>query len=127
MVCASYVYSVSTGICWVHANPDLGGDLNNLLEKADHNRDKARGLIKEIKGLGDLGVDLFFNNVQSVWPSMAPFVDARSLQTAGEVGIGTDLDTVYAELKKDPLEMSKFANGLSMVRLEKKKGDIEEA
>lgn len=57
---------------------------------------------------------------------MAPFVDARSLQTAEEVGIGTDLDTVYAELNKDPLEMSKFANGLSMVRLEKKKGEIEE-
>ena len=113
-------------ICWVYANTDLDGDLNNLLQKAGHNRDKARSLVKEIKGLGDLGVDLFFNNVQSVWPSMAPFVDARSLQTAEEVEIGTDLDAIYAELKKDPLEMSKFANGLSMVRLEKKKGEIEE-
>lgn len=56
---------------------------------------------------------------------MAPFVDARSLKTAEEVGIGTDLDSIYAELDKDPLEMSKFANGLSMVRLEKKQGQIE--
>lgn len=103
----------------------LDGDLNNLLKKSGNNRDKARGLIKEIKGLGDLGADLFFNNVQSVWPSMAPFVDVRSLQTAEQVGIGTDLDTIYAELDQNPLEMSKFANGLSMVRLEKKQGAIE--
>lgn len=102
------------------------GDLNNLLKKAGHNRDKTRQLMKEIKGLGDLGVDLFLNNVQSVWPSMTPFVDGRSLQTAEEVGIGTDLETIYADLGRDPVEMSRFANGLSMVRLEKQQGRIEE-
>ena len=96
------------------------------MKKANNNRDKARDLIKEIKGLGDLAADLFLNNVQSVWPSMAPFVDARSLQTAEEIGIGTDLDTIYAELKHDPLEMSKFANGLSVVRLERKQGQLSD-
>ena len=96
------------------------------MKKANNNRDKARDLIKEIKGLGDLAADLFLNNVQSVWPSMAPFVDARSLQTAEEIGIGTDLDTIYAELTQDPLEMSKFANGLSTVRLERKQGQLSE-
>lgn len=100
------------------------GDLNILLEKANNDREKTRGLIKEVKGLGDLAADLFFNSVQSVWPSMAPFIDARSTQTAEEIGIGTDLDAIYAELKQDPLEMSKFANGLSMVRLEHREGQV---
>lgn len=100
------------------------GDLNSLLKEANYDREKARGLIKEVKGLGDLAADLFFNSVQSVWPSMAPFVDTRSAQTAEEIGIGTDFDAIYAELKQDPLEMSKFANGLSMVRLEHKQGQV---
>lgn len=80
--------------------------------------------MKEIKGLGDLGVDLFFNNVQSVWPSIAPFLDGRSLRTAEEVGIGSDLDAIYAELEGDAIMMSRLANGLSAARLEKRKGEL---
>ncbi|OGM40171.1 D-amino-acid oxidase [Aspergillus bombycis] len=100
------------------------GDLNNLLEEAHHNRDEVRQLIKEIKGLGDLGADLFFNNVQSVWPEIAPFVDKRSLQTADQVGIGTDLDAIYADLKRDSMKMSRLANGLSAARLDKRQGEL---
>ncbi|RAL14057.1 TVP15 family protein [Aspergillus homomorphus CBS 101889] len=91
------------------------GDLNNLLKKANNDRNKTRQLIKEIKGLGDLGADLFLNNVQSVWPSMAPFIDGRSLETADKVGLGTDLDAIYAELGRDSMTMSRLANGLSAI------------
>ncbi|KAF7596348.1 hypothetical protein BBP40_002092 [Aspergillus hancockii] len=100
------------------------GDLNNLLEEAHHDRDQVRELIKEIKGLGDLGADLFFNNVQSVWPSIAPFVDRRSLETADQVGIGHDLDAIYADLERDSMKMSRLANGLSTARLEKRHGEL---
>lgn len=100
------------------------GDLNNLWEEAHHDRARARELIKEIKGLGDLGVELFFNNVQSVWPSIAPFVDTRSLKTADQVGLGTDLDAIYSELEKDSMQMSCLANGLSIARLEKRQGEL---
>ncbi|KAH8425440.1 uncharacterized protein LDX57_003193 [Aspergillus melleus] len=100
------------------------GDLNNLWEEAHHDRAKTRELIKEIKGLGDLGVELFFNNVQSVWPSIAPFVDTRSLKTADQVGLGTDLDAIYTELEKDSVKMSRLANGLSVARLEKRQGEL---
>lgn len=102
------------------------GDLNNLLKRADCKQQRVKSQIKEIKGLGDLGTDLFINNVQAVWPCLAPFLDSRSLKTAEEVGIGTDLEAIYAELGHDPVEMSKLALGLSNVRLEKKQGKIEE-
>ncbi|OJJ98725.1 hypothetical protein ASPACDRAFT_79530 [Aspergillus aculeatus ATCC 16872] len=105
-------------------NDKYEGDLNNLLKKANNDRKKTRQLIKEIKGLGDLGADLFLNNVQSVWPSMAPFLDGRSLETADKVGLGTDLEAIYAELGRDCVSMSRLANGLSNVRLERKQGDI---
>ncbi|KAI9928343.1 hypothetical protein MW887_002381 [Aspergillus wentii] len=82
------------------------GDLNNLLKNVNRNPSKARQLVKEVKGLGDLGVDIFFNNVQSIWPSMAPSIDARSLKTAAEIGIGGDVDVIYSELKRNPLQMS---------------------
>ncbi|EAW17669.1 uncharacterized protein NFIA_075990 [Aspergillus fischeri NRRL 181] len=104
----------------------LDGDLNNLLEKAGNDRKKTRDLIKGVKGLGDLGVDLFLNNVQSVWPSMAPFLDARSLKTAEELSIGTDLEAIYESLNRDPMRMSRLANGLSHVRLDKKQREVRE-
>ncbi|PWY85431.1 hypothetical protein BO83DRAFT_351659 [Aspergillus eucalypticola CBS 122712] len=105
-------------------NEKYDGDLNNLLKKAHNDRDETRKLIKEIKGLGDLGVDLFFNNAQAVWPSLAPFIDGRSLETADTVGLGTDLDAIYADLGRDSMNMSRLANGLSAVRLEKRQGDL---
>ncbi|KAI9376411.1 COPI associated protein-domain-containing protein [Aspergillus egyptiacus] len=98
-------------------NEKYDGDLNNLVKKADYDRRKTRELVKEVKGLGDLGVDLFFNNVQSVWPSIAPFIDSRSMQTARDAGFGTDLNAIYAELERDPVRMCKLANALRIVNV----------
>lgn len=102
------------------------GDLNNLVKLADGKIHKARILMKEVRGMGDLAVEVFFNNVQSIWPSIAPCLDSRSLKTAAEIGIGTDLDEIYNALEQDPMRMSRFANGLSEVRLEKRQEVIEE-
>ncbi|KAL5693342.1 hypothetical protein EMGR_005130 [Emarellia grisea] len=107
-------------------NGQYDGDLNNLLKKAGNDRKRTRDLIKGIKGLGDLGVDIFLNNVQCVWPSMAPFLDARSLKTAEELGIGIDLEAIYESLNRDPMRMSRLANGLSHVRLDKKQQEVQE-
>lgn len=96
-----------------------------MVKKADSQPEKIRELVKEINGIGDLGVDLFFNNAQSVWPCLAPFMDPRSLRTAKEVGIGDDIDSIYAELDHNPVEMSKLARGLSEVRLSKQEEEIE--
>lgn len=104
----------------------VDGDLNNLIKKANYNQDNARILIKEFRGIGDLAVDLFFDNVQCVWPCIAPFIDRRSLRTAEELGIGTDLDVIYDTLGRNPMEMSELANGLSRVRLEHMTGEVEE-
>lgn len=57
---------------------------------------------------------------------MAPFVDSRSLHTAEEIGLGNDVRAMYTHLQEDPVAMSKFANGLSEIRLEHKQHEIEE-
>ncbi|KAL1863278.1 hypothetical protein Plec18170_000111 [Paecilomyces lecythidis] len=118
--------STNLGALIEFVNGKYDGDLNNLYRKADHHPCKVRELIKEVKGLGDLGTDIFFNNAQSVWRSLAPFIDSRSLRTADDVGIGTDVDAIYKELKFDPVQMSKLANGLSTIRLEKKQGEVSD-
>lgn len=70
-------------------------------------------------------MELFLDNVQSVWPSMAPFIDSRSVPTAEEIGLGNDVEAIYNHLQKDPVKMSMFANGLSEIRLEHKEHEIE--
>ncbi|KAJ5654138.1 hypothetical protein N7490_001141 [Penicillium lividum] len=109
--CATYMGSLSDIV-----SNKYDGDLNNLLETAHGDREKVRGLMMEFKGIGDLGLELFFNNVQSVWPSIAPFLDSRSLQTAEEIGMGRDLDAIYGALDQEPEEMSLLANGLSTAK-----------
>lgn len=76
--------------------------------------------------MGDLAVEVLFDNLQSIWPSLAPSIDSRSLKVAAEIGIGTDLDKIYNVLDNDPVRMSWFANGLSEVRLEKREDVIED-
>ncbi|KAL4758303.1 TVP15 family protein [Aspergillus foveolatus] len=93
-------------------NEKYEGDLNNLIKKAGYDPTKTRQLIKEVHGIGDLGVELFFNNVQSVWPTIAPFVDSRSLKTAEDAGLGTDLNAIYESLGNDSVRMCKLANAL---------------
>lgn len=74
--------------------------------------------------MGELAVEIFLNNVQSVWPSMAPFLDERSIKTADEIGIGANLEAMYEAVQRDPVQMSWFANGLSAVRLEKRQSTL---
>jgi hypothetical protein len=101
------------------------GDLNNLLKKAGDNPSQIRHLIREIKGFGDVAADLFCDDAQAVWHVLAPTIDHRSLDTAKEVGIGTDIEAIYGELGRDPVQMSRLARGLSAVRLSKHQADIE--
>lgn len=67
-----------------------GGDLGNL--RAAANRDPAaeRDLLKAFKGIGEVGVDLFFREVQPVWPELYPFADRRALKAAARLGLADD-------------------------------------
>ncbi|KAJ5492440.1 hypothetical protein N7453_010537 [Penicillium expansum] len=105
------------------------GGYNRFREQCATNLGELAKLVVERyggPGTGDVAVEVFFNNVQSVWPSIAPCLDSRNLKIADEIGIGTDLDEIYNTLEQDPMRMSQFANGLSEVRLEKRQGVIEE-
>ena len=96
-----------------------GGDLNDLISTASKDPIEIRAAIKDIKGLGDVGADIFFDTAQGVVPSLAPFLDPRSKKTAEAIGIDSDVNKLWKQVGEDPVEMCKLASALTTVRLEK--------
>ncbi len=66
------------------------GDLNKLREHAACEPRAERELLKEFKGIGDVGVDIFFREAQAIWEELYPFADQRALQAANRLGLGKD-------------------------------------
>jgi hypothetical protein len=73
-----------------HLLDRYGGDLRKLREKAERDPKVERRLLKEFKGLGDVGVDIFFREVQVAWDELAPFADRRALDAAGRLKLPKD-------------------------------------
>jgi hypothetical protein len=82
------------------------GDLRQLREEAGRDPSEQRRLLKECKGLGDTGVDIFFREVQGVWGELYPFADERALDGAEALG-----------LERDPRQLSKLVNRKEFPRL----------
>ena len=103
----------------------LDGDLNNIVKRAESSPTKIRDVIKGIKGIGDVGADIFFDTAQGVWPCLAPFVDPRSLKTAEQCGLGNDVDRLWQAVGKDAGQMCRLASALTKIRLEKREGEFQ--
>ncbi|KAL9622520.1 MAG: hypothetical protein Q9160_003196 [Pyrenula sp. 1 TL-2023] len=105
------------------------GDLNNLLASANSSPPKVRQKLKEIKGLGDVGADIFFDTTQGLWACLAPFLDPRSLKTVEAMGISGDddvLETLWKEVGEDPARMAELASAITRVRLEGREGEFKD-
>jgi hypothetical protein len=75
-----------------HLLDRYGGDLRKLRDEADRDPKAERKLLKEFKGLGDVGVDIFFREVQVSWDELFPFADRRALDAAGRLKLPKDPD-----------------------------------
>jgi len=73
------------------------GDLRKLRDEAERDPKAERKLLKEFKGLGDVGVDIFFREVQVAWGELYPFADRRALDAAGRLRLPKDTEKL-AEL-----------------------------
>ncbi|KUI66441.1 hypothetical protein VM1G_02177 [Cytospora mali] len=104
---------------------EYDGDLNNLRKSAHDSPTKIRAALKEIKQLGDVGIDIFFDTAQGVWPCLAPFIDPRSKKTADAIGIGSDEGVLWKEVGEDPVQMCKLASALTSIRLDKKEAELQ--
>jgi hypothetical protein len=67
-----------------------GGDLRKLRDEAVRDPDRERALLRQVKGLGNVGIDIFFREVQLVWDELRPFADERALGEARRLGLPDD-------------------------------------
>jgi hypothetical protein len=92
-----------------------GGDLRKLREEAERDPKRERKLLKQAKGLGDVGVDIFFREVQGAWEELMPFADRRALDAARRLKLGGDAKALQ-RLADGPGELVRLV--ASLVRTE---------
>lgn len=86
------------------------GDLRKLREEAEGQSADLRALITKFKGIGNVGADIFFREVQIVWPELHPFADDKALDVAGKLSLGTDARSL-AKLVSDR-DLPRLLSGL---------------
>jgi hypothetical protein len=79
-----------------HLQERWRGDLRKLRDAAEGDPKVARRLLKEFKGMGDVGVDIFFREVQVAWDELLPFADRRALDAAGRLRLPKDPQKLLA-------------------------------
>ena len=98
------------------------GDLRKLRDEAggqgNGHGQKIASLLQEFPGIGPAGADIFLREVQAVWPSVPPYVDARVQQGAREVGLPTD-PTALAELAGSNEKLARLCAALVRITLSK--------
>lgn len=67
-----------------------GGDLRKLRKAANCDPARERELLEEFKGIGEVGADIFFREIQIAWDEVFPFADQKALSVAKDLGLGSD-------------------------------------
>jgi hypothetical protein len=101
-----------------------GGDLRKLREAAERDPARERKLLKEFKGLGDVGVDIFFREAQIAWDELYPFADRRALKTAKQLGLPADAKRLARLVSQR--ELPTLASALARVALDKQLDAVRE-
>lgn len=98
-----------------------GGDLRKLRARAENDPVRERELLEEFKGIGDVGVDIFFREVQLAWGELFPFADAVPIESAKKLGLGGDAKALAKLVPRR--DFPRFLAGL--FRIEKAKAHDE--
>lgn len=63
------------------------GDLRRLREAAGRDPAGERERLIAFKGIGEVGADIFFREVQGAWDELYPFADRKTLKAARELDL----------------------------------------
>lgn len=102
-----------------------GGDLRRLRGEARRDPGRERQLLTALPGVDDRVVDLFFQEVQVLWPEVAPFVGRRALTAARRLDLGrsvADLSALAGSRESEKLAW--LAGALARVDLEDRYDEI---
>jgi hypothetical protein len=92
------------------------GDLRRLRDEAGRDPKAERELLREFKGVGDVGVDIFFREAQVAWEELYPFADRRALDAAARLKLPKDAKRL-AKLAGSRDEYARLVAGLVRVEL----------
>ncbi|MCV7279062.1 endonuclease [Mycolicibacterium flavescens] len=100
---------------------EYGGDLRRL-DGVEH-RDVATltASLKQFKGIGDTGADIFLREVQDTWTWVRPYFDDRTMSAARELGLPSAAEELAALA---PRRNADLAGALVRVSLD---GDLRDA
>jgi endonuclease III len=99
---------------------EYGGDLRKLADRSDHDVQAAARLLKQFKGIGDTGSDIFLREIQDVWSWARPYFDKRAVTAARDLGLPADPDELSALA---PRNNAKLAAALVRVSLDEELRD----
>jgi endonuclease III len=101
------------------------GDLRKLRKAAGRDPGRERKLLKEVKGIGEVGTDIFFREAQVVWEELFPFADRRALDAARQLGLPADARKLAGN--DDPRTFARLVTALVRARLAKDYDAVLEA
>ena len=68
---------------------DYSGDLRRIADRSRRDVAQAKRMLKEFKGIGDTGADIYLREVQDVWTWVRPYFDDRATAAAKRLGLPT--------------------------------------
>ena len=92
------------------------GDLRCLRDEAEGEPKRIRERLMEFKGIGDVGAGIFLREVQAVWETVYPYIDARARDTADNLGLPKTAKSL-AGLVDGPVGMARLMAALIRIRL----------
>lgn len=92
-----------------------GDDLRSLADQSRREVTAAKRLLKQFKGIGDTGADIFMREIQDHWTWVRPYFDDRALAAAKELGLPGRKDDLSALA---PRSNAKLAAALVRVSLD---------
>jgi hypothetical protein len=101
------------------------GDLRRLRAEAGRDPGRERRLLKEIKGIGDVGTDIFFREAQVTWEELFPFLDRRAGGAAADLGLPADAQALARG--RDPRTFTRVVAGLVRTELAGDQGEVLDA
>jgi hypothetical protein len=101
------------------------GDLRKLRDASDGAADILEKL-KEAKGLGDTGADIFAREVQLVWDAFYPRADGPALHAASDLGLPRDANEL-ADLAGSRERFVRLMAALTRAKLEGPDDAVKEA
>ncbi|OCB52592.1 endonuclease [Mycobacterium malmoense] len=75
---------------------EYSGDLRELSKRSRHDVAAVKRLLKQFKGIGDTGADIYLREVQDVWTWVRPYFDDRATAAAEQLGLPTRAEKLGA-------------------------------